>query len=218
MAEHAPVMLLTGAAGCGKTFVTKAIVGLWRHQGKRVLMCAPTGRAAQRLQEVVNDPELQASTVHRLLQYKHKGDPEKDAGAVGGSSGRGAAEGAAAGPESSKGKGKSRSKSRSPSPERSGADPSSAAGGAEAAQKVATASPVLSDSLLHWDDFKHGPEFPLEADAGAGAGVGVGMAVLWGVYVVALRSFFSALSVARCNQPMPAWTALALTHGHLLPC
>lgn len=42
-AVNSPVMLLTGAAGCGKTYVTKAIVELWRQQGKRVAMCAPTG-------------------------------------------------------------------------------------------------------------------------------------------------------------------------------
>uniref|UniRef100_A0A7S3VL64 Uncharacterized protein n=1 Tax=Dunaliella tertiolecta TaxID=3047 RepID=A0A7S3VL64_DUNTE len=76
LASHAPVMLLTGAAGCGKTFVTQAIVNMWLRQGKRVLLCAPTGRAAQLLQErVVHQTEggsnnINASTIHRLLGYR----------------------------------------------------------------------------------------------------------------------------------------------------
>eukprot|EP00955_Chlamydomonas_euryale_P117087 366454-Chlamydomonas_euryale.AAC.2 len=50
LATSAPIMLLTGDAGCGKTLTTKAIVHRWLGAGKRVRMCAPTGRAAQRLQ------------------------------------------------------------------------------------------------------------------------------------------------------------------------
>lgn len=43
-------MLLTGDAGCGKTLTTREVVRHWLGRGKRVMMCAPTGRAAQRLQ------------------------------------------------------------------------------------------------------------------------------------------------------------------------
>ncbi len=43
LAAWAPLMLLTGDAGCGKTHTTRAIVLQWLSQGKRVAMCAPTG-------------------------------------------------------------------------------------------------------------------------------------------------------------------------------
>ncbi|KAK2080022.1 hypothetical protein QBZ16_002417 [Prototheca wickerhamii] len=49
LAASAPVALVTGGPGCGKTSALGAIVALWRAQGKRVRVCAPTGRAAQRL-------------------------------------------------------------------------------------------------------------------------------------------------------------------------
>ena len=42
-ASVAPVMVLTGGPGCGKTFTTRTIVKLWRAMGKRVCMAAPTG-------------------------------------------------------------------------------------------------------------------------------------------------------------------------------
>ena len=60
-----PACILTGGPGCGKTFATRAIVQYWANQGKSVAMCAPTGRAAQRLQEIVRMPGLVASTIHR---------------------------------------------------------------------------------------------------------------------------------------------------------
>lgn len=72
-----PILLLTGGPGCGKTYATKMIVQLWKAMGKRVALCAPTGRAAQRLAEISGFP---ASTVHRLLQYNdlNKGGLEKE--------------------------------------------------------------------------------------------------------------------------------------------
>ena len=42
-ASVAPVMVLTGGPGCGKTFTTRTIVKLWRAMGKRCAMAAPTG-------------------------------------------------------------------------------------------------------------------------------------------------------------------------------
>jgi len=42
-ASAAPVLVLTGGPGCGKTFTTRTIVKLWRAMGKRVCMAAPTG-------------------------------------------------------------------------------------------------------------------------------------------------------------------------------
>ena len=72
-------LLLTGGPGTGKSFVTALAVRYFAAAGKRVRLCAPTGRAAQRLAELLDDaarrgaPELTAldppSTVHRLLEY-----------------------------------------------------------------------------------------------------------------------------------------------------
>ena len=43
-AATAPVCVLTGGPGCGKTTTTKYIVDLWRATGKRMALCAPTGQ------------------------------------------------------------------------------------------------------------------------------------------------------------------------------
>ena len=58
------VLLLTGGPGTGKTATTAAVVGAWLASGKRVALAAPTGRAAQRLQEVTGFP---ASTVRLIF-------------------------------------------------------------------------------------------------------------------------------------------------------
>ena len=56
--------ILTGGPGCGKTTTTKAIVRLLVAMGKKVILAAPTGRAAQRMEEVIGVP---SQTIHRLL-------------------------------------------------------------------------------------------------------------------------------------------------------
>ena len=56
-AASAPVLVLTGGPGCGKTFATRTIVKLWRAMKKTVRLCAPTGEHACALM-----PD-----VHRLL-------------------------------------------------------------------------------------------------------------------------------------------------------
>ncbi|MCY4643892.1 MAG: AAA family ATPase [Bacteriovoracales bacterium] len=58
--------ILTGGPGCGKTTTTKAIVKLSQAMGKNVVLAAPTGRAAQRMEEVIG---LAAKTIHRLLVW-----------------------------------------------------------------------------------------------------------------------------------------------------
>lgn len=58
--------ILTGGPGCGKTTTTKAIVKLILAMKKHVQLAAPTGRAAQRMSEVIG---LSAQTLHRLLGY-----------------------------------------------------------------------------------------------------------------------------------------------------
>jgi len=62
-----PLMLITGGPGCGKTTLIKAIAHVFRKSNKRLLLSAPTGRAAQRISQVCEFP---ASTIHRLLKYE----------------------------------------------------------------------------------------------------------------------------------------------------
>jgi len=75
LAITSPVCILTGGPGTGKTFATHVIVRLMRAMGKSVVMCAPTGRAAQRLMEIttagrdIANP-ITSSTIHRLLEFK----------------------------------------------------------------------------------------------------------------------------------------------------
>lgn len=61
--------ILTGGPGCGKTTTTRVIVQLLRAMGKQVVLAAPTGRAAQRMTEVI---EVDAKTLHRLLEVNAK--------------------------------------------------------------------------------------------------------------------------------------------------
>lgn len=60
------VSVLTGGPGCGKTTTTKTIVKLALMQKKQIVLAAPTGRAAQRMSEVIG---VTAQTLHRLLAY-----------------------------------------------------------------------------------------------------------------------------------------------------
>jgi len=62
-----PFSVLTGGPGCGKTTTTLVIVRLLEHLGKEVLLAAPTGRAAQRMSEVIG---REAKTIHRLLEWQ----------------------------------------------------------------------------------------------------------------------------------------------------
>lgn len=59
--------VLTGGPGCGKTTITRVLVSLMQAMGRSVLLAAPTGRAAQRMSEVIG---LEARTIHRLLEYQ----------------------------------------------------------------------------------------------------------------------------------------------------
>lgn len=61
------VSVLTGGPGVGKTTTTKTLVNLLLAMKKKVVVAAPTGRAAQRLEEVISLP---ASTIHRLLKFE----------------------------------------------------------------------------------------------------------------------------------------------------
>ena len=59
--------VLTGGPGCGKTTTTRVIVKLLEAMGRKVLLAAPTGRAAQRMGEVIG---REAKTIHRLLGWQ----------------------------------------------------------------------------------------------------------------------------------------------------
>lgn len=59
--------VLTGGPGCGKTTTTKVLVHLLQSLGNSVMLAAPTGRAAQRMSEVIG---MEAKTIHRLLEYQ----------------------------------------------------------------------------------------------------------------------------------------------------
>lgn len=58
-------MILTGGPGTGKSTTTLGIIRAF--QGQRILLAAPTGRAAKRLSEVTG---MEAKTIHRLLEFK----------------------------------------------------------------------------------------------------------------------------------------------------
>ena len=60
------VMVLTGGPGTGKTTTTQGIIAALKKAGLRVLLAAPTGRAAKRMSEATG---MDAKTIHRLLEY-----------------------------------------------------------------------------------------------------------------------------------------------------
>jgi len=61
------IFVLTGGPGTGKTTTLKMIVDWFKQKFKAVVLSAPTGRAAQRMGEVIGE---QAKTIHRLLEYQ----------------------------------------------------------------------------------------------------------------------------------------------------
>ncbi len=67
LAATAKVMVLTGGPGTGKTTTTHGIISAFRAYGLRILLAAPTGRAAKRMTEATS---LEAKTIHRLLECK----------------------------------------------------------------------------------------------------------------------------------------------------
>src|SRR5215212_8268365 len=66
-----PVAVLTGGPGCGKSFTVRAVVALAQAKKARVLLAAPTGRAAKRLSELAG---MDAQTLHRLLELRPGGE------------------------------------------------------------------------------------------------------------------------------------------------
>lgn len=70
MALKHRVSLISGAAGVGKTFSINAIVKAYKSRGLRVKLCAPTGKAARRMEQMTGHAAL---TIHRLLGYSGGG-------------------------------------------------------------------------------------------------------------------------------------------------
>jgi exodeoxyribonuclease V alpha subunit len=66
IAAREKVLILTGGPGTGKTFLTRTIVALWKAMGQKIMLAAPTGRAAQRLSEMTG---MEAKTLHRTLEF-----------------------------------------------------------------------------------------------------------------------------------------------------
>lgn len=62
----ARISVLTGGPGVGKTVCTRAIVAEAKVANARIALCAPTGRAARRMEEATGHP---AQTIHRLLEW-----------------------------------------------------------------------------------------------------------------------------------------------------
>ena len=59
------VTVITGGPGTGKTTIIRSLIKLYKTHGKKVVLCAPTGRAAKRITETTGE---EAKTLHRLLE------------------------------------------------------------------------------------------------------------------------------------------------------
>lgn len=64
-------MILTGGPGTGKTTVIKALLSIYRSLGFKVVLAAPTGRAAKRMSEATGE---EAKTIHRMLDTERAVD------------------------------------------------------------------------------------------------------------------------------------------------
>jgi exodeoxyribonuclease V alpha subunit len=61
-------LIITGGPGTGKTTVIKSLISAFSKLKKKIILAAPTGRAAKRISEVTGYP---AKTIHRLLEFKY---------------------------------------------------------------------------------------------------------------------------------------------------
>jgi exodeoxyribonuclease V alpha subunit len=71
------VVAVTGAAGTGKTTILQNVYRALYKQGRQVVLCAPTGKAAKRIKEATG---IDACTIHRLLEYPHPGERDAKTG------------------------------------------------------------------------------------------------------------------------------------------
>jgi exodeoxyribonuclease V alpha subunit len=65
LALSSKVLVITGGPGVGKTTLVNAILRILSAKGVKLLLCAPTGRAAKRMNEATG---FEAKTIHRLLE------------------------------------------------------------------------------------------------------------------------------------------------------
>jgi exodeoxyribonuclease V alpha subunit len=69
MSVDAPVMVITGGPGTGKTTLINSILSVFQRKNFTLLLAAPTGRAAKRMETATGYP---SKTIHRLLEYNPK--------------------------------------------------------------------------------------------------------------------------------------------------
>lgn len=69
MSVDAPVMVITGGPGTGKTTLINSILSIFQKKNFSLLLAAPTGRAAKRMETTTGH---EARTIHRLLEYNPK--------------------------------------------------------------------------------------------------------------------------------------------------
>jgi exodeoxyribonuclease V alpha subunit len=75
-AMDSPIMIITGGPGTGKTTLINSLIAIFQRKGFGVLLAAPTGRAAKRMEEASGQP---AKTLHRLLEFNgHRGGFTRD--------------------------------------------------------------------------------------------------------------------------------------------
>jgi exodeoxyribonuclease V alpha subunit len=70
LALASKVLVITGGPGVGKTTIVNAILRILAAKNVRLLLCAPTGRAAKRMTEATG---FEAKTIHRLLEVDPRG-------------------------------------------------------------------------------------------------------------------------------------------------
>jgi exodeoxyribonuclease V alpha subunit len=70
LALMAKALVITGGPGVGKTTIVNSILKILAAKGVRLLLCAPTGRAAKRMTEATG---VEATAIHRLLEVDPKG-------------------------------------------------------------------------------------------------------------------------------------------------
>ena len=70
-AASSGISVISGGAGTGKTYVVARLTKALREAGRSVVLCAPTGKAAKRIEQLLKKHGLpeSASTIHRLLGY-----------------------------------------------------------------------------------------------------------------------------------------------------